>query len=52
MAKGGRIYCDDAFSPTCKGATIAMEEYCNKLDKPILIDSTYHTKFKHVFVQF
>jgi len=52
MAKGGRIYCDDAFVPSCEGATIALKEYCSKFNFKYNFDSKNKPHIKHAYVQF
>ena len=46
MAHGGRIYCDDAFAPTCQGATIAMEQFAKEQSMPLLLDGSDHGYFQ------
>lgn len=38
MAKGGRIYCDDAFVGTCEGATLAVCRYCYENLKAVRVN--------------
>ena len=48
MAKGSRIYCDDAFVGRCEGATIAMCEISARLKKVIKLEKTA----QHAYFQF
>ena len=45
MAKGGRIYCDDAFVKNCEGATIAVCEIASKYKKPLRLERGNHAFF-------
>lgn len=47
MAPGGRVYCDDAFQPTCDGATLAVCEFAAKYQRVARLDA-----FGHVYFQF
>jgi hypothetical protein len=47
MAKGGRIYLDDPFVDTCRGATKALEEWCREYDMKYDI-----APGNHAYIQF
>ena len=47
MVKGGRIYCDDAFVPTCFGATLAMAEFCSNASLKLRLE-----RGNHAFIEF
>ena len=42
MAAGGRIYCDDAFTPFCHGATLSVCEFCYIFSKVPKLDNGNH----------
>ena len=46
MASGGRIYCDDAFVPTCRGATEAVEQFAAESGRPLLKEWPEHAYFQ------
>ncbi len=46
VVSGGRIYCDDAFAPTCEGATLAVCEFAVEHRRTLKQDIGNHAFFE------
>lgn len=45
MARGGRMYCDDAFQSTCHGATLALCQFAAETSRVPQFDAGSHAAF-------